>query len=75
MQKRGSGVIGTKIGNYAVIKQIGEGGMGAVYAAKHTLLDKTVAVKVLLPQYSSNEEVVSRFFNEAKAAPMAAGKP
>jgi serine/threonine-protein kinase len=63
-------VIGTKIGNYCVVEQIGEGGMGAVYSAKHTLLDKTVAVKVLLPQYSSNEEVVSRFFNEAKATTM-----
>lgn len=63
-------MIGTKIGNYKVVEQIGEGGMGAVYSAKHTLLDKMVAVKVLLPEYCSNEEVVSRFFNEAKATTM-----
>ncbi len=60
-------MIGQKIGNYEVVSQIGQGGMGAVYGAKHALLDKRVAIKVLLPQFSNNEEVVNRFFNEAKA--------
>lgn len=44
--------------------------MGAVYCARHALINKKVAVKVLLPQFSNNEEIVSRFFNEAKATTM-----
>ena len=42
--------------------------MGAVFRAEHPLLNKTAAVKVLLPELSSNTEIVNRFFNEARAA-------
>src|SRR5260221_5819205 len=42
--------------------------MGAVYVAAHTTLDKRVAIKVLLPEMSLDRTVVTRFFNEAKAA-------
>jgi hypothetical protein len=42
--------------------------MGAVYRAKHRTLGRPAAVKVLLPQFSVNPDIVSRFFNEAKAA-------
>jgi serine/threonine protein kinase len=42
--------------------------MGAVYLARHTTLGRTAAVKVLLPEYSNNREIVTRFFNEARAA-------
>ena len=41
--------------------------MGVVYVAEHPLIGRKVAVKVLLPDYSRNQEVVSRFFNEARA--------
>ncbi len=42
--------------------------MGAVYRAEHTLLGRAAAVKVLLPELSQNQEMVTRFFNEARAA-------
>jgi serine/threonine-protein kinase len=61
-------VIGSTIGNYVVKKQIGQGGMGVVYVAEHKRIGKQVAIKVLLPEYSKNAQVVQRFFNEAKAA-------
>jgi serine/threonine protein kinase len=61
-------VIGTKIGFYEITKQLGEGGMGAVYLAVHSRIGNRKVVKVLLPQYSKNEHVVQRFENEAKAA-------
>jgi len=61
-------VIGRTVGNYVVKEKIGEGGMGAVYLAEHPRIHRLVAIKVLLPEYSKNPQVVARFFNEAKAA-------
>jgi serine/threonine-protein kinase len=61
-------LIGTKVGNYKLVKQLGAGGMGVVYAAEHELMGKKAAVKLLLPELSANQEIVQRFFNEAKAA-------
>lgn len=55
---------------YRIVRKIGGGGMGAVYAAEHLLLGKLVAVKVLHAQYAYDDEVVGRFFREAKAAAM-----
>jgi serine/threonine protein kinase len=55
------------IGAYNVLGKIGEGGMGAVYLAEHTLLGRRAAIKVLLPSLSANEKIVRRFFNEARA--------
>ena len=60
-------MIGEVVGNYRITGQIGSGGMGAVYEAQHELLGKRAAIKVLLPERSANREIVSRFFNEAKA--------
>ncbi len=59
---------GTKVGNYSVTSELGEGGMGKVYVAEHGLMEKRAAIKVLLPEYSKNDELVTRFFNEARAA-------
>ncbi|HWU90906.1 MAG TPA: serine/threonine-protein kinase, partial [Kofleriaceae bacterium] len=59
---------GQVIGQYRVTGVLGEGGMGVVYAAEHTLLGRPAAVKVLLPELSRNQEVVTRFFNEARSA-------
>src|SRR5438132_4067658 len=60
-------LIGQTIGNYLVIQKLGEGGMGSVYLAEHPSIGKKVALKVLHPEFSSNEEVTNRFFTEAKA--------
>jgi serine/threonine-protein kinase len=62
-----SSLIGATIGNYRVVAKLGEGGMGAVYLAEHPLIGKKVALKVLHEEYAANQDVVSRFFNEAKA--------
>ncbi|ACY17589.1 serine/threonine-protein kinase [Haliangium ochraceum] len=56
------------IGSYRITQELGAGGMGAVYAAEHTLLGRRAAIKVLLPQMSREAEIVNRFLNEAKAA-------
>jgi eukaryotic-like serine/threonine-protein kinase len=61
-------VIGTRVNNYEIVSLIGEGGMGAVYLARHPLIDRRAAIKVLHPQLASDRGQVSRFFNEARAA-------
>ena len=58
---------GRSIGNYVVKAMLGEGGMGAVYLGEHPLIGKKVAIKVLKEELASNEDVVRRFFNEARA--------
>jgi eukaryotic-like serine/threonine-protein kinase len=60
-------MIGATIGAYTITGVIGEGGMGVVYAAKHALLDRPAAIKILRPEMSSEPELVGRFFNEARA--------
>jgi eukaryotic-like serine/threonine-protein kinase len=60
-------IIGQTIGNYLVTQKLGEGGMGSVYLAEHPHIGKKVALKVLHAEFASNQEVVSRFFHEAKA--------
>jgi serine/threonine-protein kinase len=56
------------IGNYVIERELGRGGMGAVYAGTHQLIGKRAAIKVLLPQVSHRADLVQRFFNEARAA-------
>ena len=60
-------MLGSAIGNYRIVRKLGEGGMGAVYLGEHTLLGRTAAIKVLLPMLSARQDVVQRFFNEARA--------
>ena len=57
---------GTRLGPYEILAAIGAGGMGEVYKAKDTRLDRDVAVKVLSSQLASNEEIRQRFEREAK---------
>jgi eukaryotic-like serine/threonine-protein kinase len=59
---------GSMVGQYRITGTIGKGGMGAVYSAEHTLIGRVAAVKLLLPELSQNQEIVTRFFNEARAA-------
>ena len=61
-------MIGATLGSYTVERELGRGGMGAVYAAVHVLLGRRAAVKVLLGALSRDEAAVQRFFNEARAA-------
>src|SRR5438105_8032589 len=58
---------GRSIGNYQIKAKLGEGGMGAVYLGEHPLIGKRVAIKVLLEELANKEDIVQRFFNEAKA--------
>ncbi len=55
-------------GRYRVIKVLGEGGMGTVFLAEHTLIKRRVAIKVLHPELATDADVVERFMNEARAA-------
>jgi serine/threonine protein kinase len=57
---------GTQLGNYRLVRCIGEGGMGRVYEAEHALIGRRVAIKVLHPALSSDRHIVTRFFREAK---------
>jgi eukaryotic-like serine/threonine-protein kinase len=56
------------IGRYELVEKLGQGGMGAVYRARDTLLERTVAVKVISATIDQNEELRERFFREARAA-------
>ena len=60
-------LIGRTIGSYRVEKQLGKGGMGAVYLGFHPVIGSKVAIKFLHPQYSHDDKIVDRFFNEARA--------
>jgi serine/threonine-protein kinase len=55
-------------GRYLIQKKLGEGGMGAVYLATHTVLEKQVALKVLHGEFARKADLVERFMQEAKAA-------
>ena len=58
---------GTKLGPYEIQSPLGAGGMGEVYRAKDTRLDRVVAVKVLPSHLSENPEAKQRFDREARA--------
>ena len=57
---------GTRLGPYEVVAPLGAGGMGEVYRARDTKLDRDVAIKVLPEELASDEERVARFEREAK---------
>ncbi|MCI0658309.1 MAG: serine/threonine protein kinase, partial [Acidobacteria bacterium] len=60
-------VPGTRLGPYEIIGPLGAGGMGEVYKAKDTRLDRIVAIKVLPQHLSASPEVRARFEREARA--------
>jgi len=59
--------VGT-LGPYRVVKELGKGGMGAVYLALDTRLNRKVAFKVMLPEFAANADAKERFLREARAA-------
>lgn len=67
----GGGLVGTVLSDrYRIIKKLGEGGMGSVYLAEHTTINKKLAIKVLSSEYSHKQDLVDRFLQEARAASM-----
>lgn len=61
-------MIGKTISHYKIIEKLGEGGMGIVYKAEDTKLNRPVAMKFLPPYLTSNNESKKRFINEAQTA-------
>ena len=61
-------MIGQRLKNYVVEEMLGKGGMGAVYRARDTKLDRNVAIKVLPPELMRDPERRRRFVREARAA-------
>ncbi|MBA2525418.1 MAG: protein kinase [Pyrinomonadaceae bacterium] len=59
---------GAQLGRYEIRSQLGAGGMGEVYLAFDTELDRTVAIKILPEAFASNQQRLQRFVQEAKAA-------
>lgn len=60
-------LIGKVIGNYRIVEKIGQGGMGTVFKAMDTALDRVVALKMIDPILAREESFLRRFKNEAKA--------
>ena len=61
-------MVGRSLRQYVITAQLGQGGMGVVWKARDTVLEREVALKILPPQYVHDPERKDRFFREARAA-------
>ena len=61
-------LIGALLGSYRITDELSSGGMGTIYRARHELLGREAAVKVLRAELTEDAELVDRFFTEARAA-------
>ena len=64
LQGRGQGLI---LGPYLLLERLGQGGMGQVFKARHALMDRVVALKVLRPEYADQPDALGRFRREMQA--------
>jgi hypothetical protein len=58
--------VGSALGNYELVDLLGRGAMGRVFRARHVLLGREVAIKVLNPDLAARPDIVDRFFREAR---------
>lgn len=62
-----SDAVGTSIGEYRIVRELGRGGMGVVYQARHLKLDRDSAIKMILHGKHSGEDAKQRFLTEARS--------
>ena len=67
-RSRQADLVGATLAHYRVVSHLGSGGMGDVYVARDTVLDRSVALKVLPPEDAVTQHGMRRFIEEAKAA-------
>lgn len=60
-------LVGKTIDRYKIIGEIGRGGMAIVYRAMDTMLDRNVAIKLIMPEFADKEKLLKRFSREAKS--------
>jgi YVTN family beta-propeller protein len=67
-EERSDTLVGTEVGGYQIDVLLGRGGMGAVYRARDADLGRTIALKVLAPEFADNERFRERFLRESRLA-------
>src|SRR5829696_1304506 len=65
-EERSDTLVGSEVGGYQIDILLGRGGMGAVYRARDADLGRTVALKVLAPEFAGNERFRERFLRESR---------